>query len=289
MPATTTPSSVSAVVLEAVAGDLVALLGGPVEVDERLLLELGVDRQAEQPALGAVGLDDVDLADRRLGQLALGRQQAHAAGALGDERAAVRQPADRPRRVEAGGDRVDLEVGLLRARLVVAAAAAGEQEDGDAEGQAAHASSVPGHGSGPAGTADAELRPRGGRRRLAAVRPGERARGRLAAAARARGGLRARRRRWCSSPRSTTSSCAIPTTSWRRTTRPSAATARRTRGCAARSRRSAPRARPSSRRRSPPAARRRTRPRAAPGCCPRSRPWRAGGRSRRSRSGRARG
>ena len=115
-----------AVADEAVARDLV--LGGrrEVEVDEVVVGELRVDGEAEQAALGAVGLDDVlDDADRLGLQLAVLRQEPDPAGALGDQRAAVGEPVDRPRRVEPGGDGADLQVAVG----AVAAAAAGQQHE----------------------------------------------------------------------------------------------------------------------------------------------------------------
>ena len=172
-----------AVIGEAIARDLVAVAGRAVEVDEAVVAELRVDRDPEQAALRAVGLDDVDLADRLVAQLARGREQAHATGALGHQRTAVGEPRDRPRRVETAGHGAD--AGALRGGLVIAPAAAGEREQAE-EGGAAHVSSVPGHGPRLGGARLPLVRARR-RARLAAVRPAVRADRRAAGSARARG------------------------------------------------------------------------------------------------------
>ena len=162
-----------AVVREAEADDLVVGGRRDVEVDEAVVGELWGRRSRPQQAAARSRREArstlLDHRDRRARRAAVG-QEADAAGSLGDERAAVGEPVDRPRRVQPGGDRADLQV---RGALVSAAAAGQQHERRDAGEQAAHASSVPGDGA-----AARVVVPRfgtGGGRRLAAVRPGVRA------------------------------------------------------------------------------------------------------------------
>jgi hypothetical protein len=96
------------VVGEGVAGEappLHLVLAGGVErqVDERLARgELRVDGDAEQAALLAGR--DLHRRRRRRQQAPVGRDDPDAAGALGDQRAAVGQERDVPRHAQAAGD-----------------------------------------------------------------------------------------------------------------------------------------------------------------------------------------
>ena len=208
-------------------------------------------------------------------------EQAHAARALGDERAAVGEPRDRPRRVEPGGDGATfgpLGRGARRRRS--------RRARGGRAGRAAHPSSVPGDGPLPAGPPVPPLRRDVGADsplyaqlcELVADSPDL-----LALAARSAEEtpmvfLAAVHDELLRDPDDELAAY-YPTVGG---DGPGP-------GLARGPHRLLRRARGGSPPRSPRAARRPTRPRAAPGCCRRSRRSPAGGRSRRSRSARARG
>jgi hypothetical protein len=80
-----------------------------VQVDEPVVGEPRVERQAEQTALALIG--DVDLATGIGAQRAVALEHPDATGSLGDERAAVGQERYLPGHLEALGDNLDLVAG----------------------------------------------------------------------------------------------------------------------------------------------------------------------------------
>jgi hypothetical protein len=102
MPDTGIPVTIgSGVSPEPEAGDPVVGAGRVVRVDQLVLCEAGADGDAEQPSLPArVGLlDDVDLGD----VAASGHAHDPPGVALADQRAAVREERQAPRRPQPGG------------------------------------------------------------------------------------------------------------------------------------------------------------------------------------------
>ncbi len=103
------------VVREVERGDPVVLLGGVVEEQRRVVLELGGDGQAEQAALArGVDLDGADLLGFGGGAVLGDGDREDAAGlALADQGRAVGQERQAPRHFEALGDDVHERGGLL--------------------------------------------------------------------------------------------------------------------------------------------------------------------------------
>jgi hypothetical protein len=96
------PRRIAGVELGARHRDVVAVIGVEAEIDRAVLREGAIQRDIEQSGLAAAG--DLGHAGQRRRQLAVARDDAHAAGPFGHQHAPVGQESQRPGMHKTAGD-----------------------------------------------------------------------------------------------------------------------------------------------------------------------------------------